>query len=96
LPSHYDGFGLVITESLACGTPVIVSKNAGASELIESLQSRGKNFGVVLKDQSPEEIARSIRMASESLFIRDSDFLLNQGLTPAQHVDSILKRYAIA
>jgi glycosyltransferase involved in cell wall biosynthesis len=96
LPSHYDGFGLVITESLACGTPVIVSKNAGASELIESLQSRGKNFGLVLKDQSAEEIARSIRTASESTFTSDSNFLFNESLTPAQHVDSMLKRYFLA
>lgn len=35
LPSLSDAFGLVITEALASGLPVIVTPNAGASELID-------------------------------------------------------------
>lgn len=35
LPSRCDSFGLVALESLAVGTPVIVSDHAGAHELIE-------------------------------------------------------------
>ena len=35
LPSHYEPFGLVALESMASGTPVIVSGQAGASQLIE-------------------------------------------------------------
>jgi len=35
LPSLADAFGLVITEALACGLPVVVTRNAGASDLIE-------------------------------------------------------------
>jgi glycosyltransferase involved in cell wall biosynthesis len=34
LPSIEDGFGMAISEALACGCPVIVSTNAGGSELI--------------------------------------------------------------
>ena len=33
-PSTNDGYGLVVLESLACGTPVISSRNAGACDLI--------------------------------------------------------------
>ena len=36
LPSIDDGFGMVAPEALACGVPVIVSKNAGASELLSN------------------------------------------------------------
>ena len=34
LPSLSDAFGLVVTEALACGLPVIVTPNTGASEVI--------------------------------------------------------------
>lgn len=34
LPSRLDGFGLVVSEALACGTPVIVSDHVGAGDLI--------------------------------------------------------------
>jgi glycosyltransferase involved in cell wall biosynthesis len=36
LPSHQDSFGLVVTEALASGLPVIASKNVGASFLIDN------------------------------------------------------------
>lgn len=35
LPSIEDGFGLVATQALACGCPVIATRNTGAHELIE-------------------------------------------------------------
>ena len=34
LPSLSDAFGLVVTEALACGLPVIVTPNTGVSEII--------------------------------------------------------------
>jgi UDP-glucose:(heptosyl)LPS alpha-1,3-glucosyltransferase len=34
LPTPYDAFGMVITEAMACGLPVITTPMAGASELI--------------------------------------------------------------
>jgi len=33
LPSHYEGFGLPLLESMACGTPVICSDVASLSEI---------------------------------------------------------------
>lgn len=35
LPSRLDGFGMVVSESLACGTPVIVSDRVGAKDLVQ-------------------------------------------------------------
>lgn len=35
LPSPYDAFGMVVSEAMASALPVIVSREAGASELIE-------------------------------------------------------------
>lgn len=35
-PSYYDQYGFVVPEALTCGLPIICSKNAGASTLIEN------------------------------------------------------------
>lgn len=52
LPSFSEGFGLVVTEALACGLPVIVTPNVGASDLIKD----GKE-GFVVPVASAEAIA---------------------------------------
>ena len=55
-PSLEDAFGLPILEAMACGMPVIASRNAGASQAIRS----GVN-GLVLQDpQDPDELAAKI------------------------------------
>lgn len=35
-PSTNDGYGLVVLEALACGLPVVCSKNAGACDIIQN------------------------------------------------------------
>jgi len=57
-PSLYEPFGLVITEAMASGLPVIVSKMAGASEIIKDGYD-----GLLLKNpRNPDEIAEKIRI----------------------------------
>ncbi len=36
MPSIADGFGLVVSESISAGTPVVVSNNAGSAELVRN------------------------------------------------------------
>lgn len=44
-PTLYEPFGLVITEAMASGLPVITSRSAGATELIEHMRD-----GILLND----------------------------------------------
>jgi glycosyltransferase involved in cell wall biosynthesis len=52
LPSIEDGFGMVVSEAMACGCPAVVSENAGAADIVRE----GEN-GFVVPIRSPETIA---------------------------------------
>jgi len=41
LPSRFDAFGMVVVEALSVGTPVIVSENVGAKEVVEMFPGAG-------------------------------------------------------
>ena len=81
LPSHYEPLGLVVVESLQCGTPVIVTRGVGAAELITDTE------GVIMADNDPETIARTITGVQKKEVA--PDFILRHGLTIAQHIDII-------
>lgn len=50
-PTQYDAFGMVITEAMACGLPVVTTACAGAADLIED----GRTGFIV---DNPSEVAR--------------------------------------
>ncbi len=52
VPSYYESFGLVILESLACGTPVVATKVGCAESVI-----RQGETGYVVADNDPGSIA---------------------------------------
>lgn len=75
-PSTNDGYGLVILEALACGLPVICSRNAGASDVIQDGVNGFKfNSGDIkrLRDlitwcvQNREELQKMKRVANKSI-----------------------------
>lgn len=58
LPSRLDGFGLVVAESMATGTPVIVSSAAGAKDLVR----RGEN-GWIFESESSTALAEAMEIS---------------------------------
>jgi L-malate glycosyltransferase len=59
LPSYEEQFGIVATEALAAGIPVIISQNCGACDLI----SNGQN-GFLIDPHNPAQIAAMMRLIS--------------------------------
>ena len=55
LPSLDDGFGMVALEALACEVPVIISSNAGASELFKD-----QSCGTIVRPRNSDDIASAI------------------------------------
>jgi glycosyltransferase involved in cell wall biosynthesis len=74
LPSLTEAFGLVITEALSCGLPVIVTPNSGGPEVI----SHGEN-GFIVPIRSSESIAEKL-----DLLHRDRDRLSAMSLSAFQ------------
>ncbi|MCC6905735.1 MAG: glycosyltransferase [Anaerolineae bacterium] len=55
MPSHYESFGMVALEAMACGTPVIASEVGGLAYLIQDGVT-----GFHVPDRDPEELAGKI------------------------------------
>ena len=56
LPSRLDTFGVVVTEAMAAGLPVLCSKHAGAAQ---DLMSDGAN-GWVIDPDDPAQLAQRL------------------------------------
>ena len=62
MPSHYESFGMVALEAMACGTPVIASRVGGLAHLILDGET-----GYFVPSQDPQALAEKLRL----LFIDD-------------------------
>jgi len=60
MPSHYESFGMVALEAMACGTPVIASRVGGLAYLIKDGET-----GFNVPAQDPDALAEKLR----SLFV---------------------------
>ena len=57
LPSMFESFGMVLVESLACGTPIVVADHAAPPELVRP------GAGRVTQHGDPESLADGLRDA---------------------------------
>ncbi|HBZ56467.1 MAG TPA: glycosyltransferase family 1 protein [Syntrophobacteraceae bacterium] len=60
LPSHYESFGLVVLEALACGLPVVAMRVG----VVEDVIRNGLN-GWIVEDNSAESLAEGMRRVFE-------------------------------
>ena len=60
LPSRGDAFGLVLVESLACGTPVLGSDLGGIPEIVDR-----PDIGALFTGEEPRDVARGLLEAME-------------------------------
>lgn len=57
MPSHYESFGMVALEAMACGTPVVASQVGGLAFLVQDGQT-----GYVVPDGDPRALGDRLRM----------------------------------
>jgi len=87
LLSSYEPFGMILAESLACGTPIIATKQVGASEIISTTE------GIILEDNDKDSIKECLMTLEKKHFNIDKNFLIRNGLTVSQHIHSIKSIY---
>jgi D-inositol-3-phosphate glycosyltransferase len=66
MPSHYESFGLVALEAMACGTPVIASQVGGLAFLVQDGVT-----GYSIPDQDPDALASALRKLIGDSVARD-------------------------
>jgi D-inositol-3-phosphate glycosyltransferase len=80
VPSHYESFGLVALEAMACGTPVVASETGGLAFLV-----RDGETGFHVPTADPEAMAERLRQ-----LLRDDVLRQRLGRQAAEYA----KRYA--
>jgi len=75
LPSHYESFGMVALEAMACGTPVIASQVGGLPFLVQDGVT-----GFVIPDGEPELLAEKL-----TRLILDADLRNQLGAQAIEH-----------
>jgi len=67
MPSHYESFGMVALEAMACGTPVIASEVGGLAYLVQD----GKT-GFTIPDDDPEALLEKLAILLGDKALRES------------------------
>jgi len=75
MPSHYESFGMVALEAMACGTPVVASQVGGLAYLVQDGVT-----GFVVPDQDPEALADRL-----TRLLGDPDLRLRMGKQAAAY-----------
>lgn len=75
MPSHYESFGMVALEAMACGTPVIASEVGGLGFLVQDGET-----GFTVPDDDPDQLCRRL-----ALLLDDPELRARMGTRAAQY-----------
>jgi len=85
LPAVYEPFGQVVSESILCGTPVMVSHMVGGKAVVTP------EVGQVISSFDPKVWADQIRSFSPAQYVFRDDFAQRHHIALAEHVGRILE-----
>lgn len=88
LPSYNENFGNVIIESLAVGTPVLISKNVGLADYVVS-----NNLGWIFKNQPKELQKQLINIGKNSIWLDEIRNKAPQKIKKDFAEDVLVKQY---
>ncbi len=83
-PAKYEAFGQIISESMACGTPVIISSNVGAKEIVTS------KTGIVVNSLNSQEWVDVVKNVDPADFEVPIDHIEKNGLSTRKHIETML------
>ena len=87
-PAEHEVFGLVVVESLLCGTPVVVADDSGAAEIV-----RAAGGGRIVKAGSVSELAQALgAMLDERARWRKEAQAARTGVAQAYDPDRVCER----
>jgi len=69
LPSRRESFGTVVTEALACGTPVVATRCGGPEDLVND------RVGALVEKESPQALAEGLEKVLSSQHLYDAGAL---------------------
>jgi len=83
-PAIYEPFGQIVIEALACKTPVIISENVGAKELVND------DIGAIVPNFKEESWLKTIQECSEKKFFQQENSFNPLQLSLETHMKNML------
>jgi glycosyltransferase involved in cell wall biosynthesis len=83
-PSVYEPYGQIVAEAIQCQTPVIVSQNVGASEIVSP------NEGLVLPPDDLNAWVKAVQFFMPDQFNIPADIAVIKKLTLHHHMQQML------
>jgi glycosyltransferase involved in cell wall biosynthesis len=88
LPSLSESFGVVQIEAMACGKPVVATRNGGSEEIVIS-----EEYGLLCEPANSEDLAEKILVALDKDWDRDKILKYAQQFTWENIVKDIMGIY---